>query len=190
MILTDSPVQNIYTAHYFETAHAPPLLALLSMTTPSASLRDFIYARGTGYVSDSGATFSDDVLRVTYPSAYSPTATLQHDNLDNSTTPDRVPLNYYDSKQVKGKTSGEVLRAMLILLASMMCGFGIGAVGSVFMRRSGKDFSQLLVRFGKNDVEGDKTRLLGDVVGPADTLTRREGRKTREQLRPSRGGII
>lgn len=160
------------------------------MTTPSTSLRDFILARGTGYVSDSGATFSDDVLRVTYPSAYSPTATLQHDTLDNSTTPDKVPLNYYDSKQVKGKASGEVLRAMLILLASMLCGFGIGGVGSVLMRRSGKDFGQLLGGFRKKDVESDKTRLLGDMVGPVDTLTRREGRKTREQLRASRSGIM
>lgn len=172
--------QNIYAAHYFATAYSPPLLALLSTTSPSASLREFINARGPGFILNPGATFSDDVLQTTYSSLYPTGLNLQH-GLLNATTFSDAPPDYYNLKAPRGgSTENVAARNTLFVLLVLAFSGGVGFVAGVIMmflrKRHGWIFYPRLRR-RTSSLQEDKTLLVGS-AGMTNMHTRRDRRQS------------
>ena len=118
--------QNIYTAHYAQTIHNAPLLGLLSLTTPSSSLHEFIQARSsTKIIIDPLALFSD--ISNVFPLG------LKVHQSSNETTPhfDTQPFDT-DSKFMPSFLS-DTRRTMTISLATCL-GFIFGALATLLVR--------------------------------------------------------
>jgi len=180
--------QNIYTAHHFESAYSPPLLALLSTTSPSASLREFISTRGPGFILNPGATFADDVLRRSYSSSYPTALNLQPGPPNAGTFSSTLP-NYYDLKvpqggSVKHTPTHNTLLLVLILGFSGAIGFIVGVVMMLFRKRHGWIWYARPRR--RSAGLRDKTNLVGDYI-ITNMHTRREKRRPGKRYTSLRG---
>ena len=160
------------------------MLALLSTTSPSASLREFIGARGPGFILNPGATFADDVLRASYSSSYPTALNLQHGPPNASTFSGTLP-NYYDLKVPQGGSAKHMgtrntLLLVLILGFSVAIGFMVGVMMMLFRKRHGW-ISYVRLRRRSTGFR-DKTNLVGDYI-ITNMPTRREKQKRYTGLR-------
>lgn len=166
------------------------MLALLSTTSPSASLREFISTRGPGFILNPGATFSDDVLRSSYSSSYPTTLGLQH-GLPNATTFSGAFPNYYNQKitttgTLEHTATRNTLFVLLILGFSSAIGFMVGAMVMFFQKKHGWISYARIKKRRSASLDEDKAWGLGD-AGITSMHTRRDKRRSGQVYTNLRG---